>query len=181
MPFSGLSLSIGTLLSFARPIQFYTYHHICIILTLIIPLKYQVASAVLDWARDNGASVYTHWFQPLGSSGVRWGLASGVQNTMMEFLPDGTPAWDFKGKHLLNGETDGSSYVNGGLRGTHQAGGKYCPPPPPPPLLSILPMGTLRPRVSNHTLTLATSSLSLSLSLFLHYTIYRINYEMKGT
>jgi glutamine synthetase len=83
----------------------------------------KVASAVLDWARDNGASVYTHWFQPLGSSGVRWGLASGVQNTMMEFLPDGTPAWDFKGKHLLNGETDGSSYVNGGLRGTHQAGG----------------------------------------------------------
>ena len=101
------------------------YHHICVILSLIILLKYQVASAVLDWARDNGASVYTHWFQPLGSSGVRWGLASGVQNTMMEFLPDGTPAWDFKGKHLLNGETDGASYMNGGLRGTHQAGGKY--------------------------------------------------------
>ena len=42
---------------------------------------------------------------------------------MMEFLKDGTPAWDFKGKNLLYGETDGSSYLNGGLRGTHCAGG----------------------------------------------------------
>lgn len=83
----------------------------------------KVASAVLDWARDNGASTYTHWFQPMGSSMVRHGLASGVQNMMMEFLKDGTPAWDFNGKALLRGETDGSSYVNGGLRGTHQAGG----------------------------------------------------------
>jgi len=33
-----------------------------------------VASALLDWARDNGASVYTHWFCPMGSSGacLRW-------------------------------------------------------------------------------------------------------------
>ena len=42
---------------------------------------------------------------------------------MMEFLKDGSPAWDFKGKNLLYGETDGSSYMNGGLRGTHSAGG----------------------------------------------------------
>lgn len=50
-------------------------------------------------------------------------MVGGVQNTMMEFKKDGTPAWDFKGKNLLYGETDGSSYNNGGLRRTHQAGG----------------------------------------------------------
>jgi len=94
-----------------------------------------VAAAVLDWARDNGASVYTHWFQPLGASGVRHGMSSGVQNTMMEFLSDGTPAWDFKGKNLLFGETDGSSYMNGGLRGTHCAGGYLTIDPTSPVFL----------------------------------------------
>jgi glutamine synthetase len=94
-----------------------------------------VAAAVLDWARDNGASVYTHWFQPMGSSGVRHGLTGGVQNTMMEFLKDGTPAWDFKGKNLLYGETDGSSYMNGGLRGTHCAGGYLTIDPTSPVFL----------------------------------------------
>jgi glutamine synthetase len=85
--------------------------------------KDKVAAAVLDWAKDNGASTYTHWFQPIGASMVRWGLASGLQNMMVEFNKDGTPAWDFDGKALMNGETDGSSYVNGGLRATHTAGG----------------------------------------------------------
>ena len=85
--------------------------------------KDKVAAAVLDWAKDNGATTYTHWFQPIGASMVRWGLASGLQNMMMEFKADGTPAWDFSGKALMNGETDGSSYVNGGLRATHTAGG----------------------------------------------------------
>lgn len=94
-----------------------------------------VAAAVLDWARDNGASVYTHWFQPLGASGVRHGMSSGVQNSMMEFLSDGTPAWDFKGKNLLFGETDGSSYMNGGLRGTHCAGGYLTIDPTSPVFL----------------------------------------------
>jgi glutamine synthetase len=90
---------------------------------------------VLSWAKDNGASVYTHWFQPLGSSGVRHGLTGGVQNTMMEFTDDGTPVWDFKGKNLLYGETDGSSYMNGGLRGTHAAGGYLTIDPTSPVFL----------------------------------------------
>jgi glutamine synthetase len=41
---------------------------------------------------------------------------------MIEFDKDGRPVWDFKGKNLLRGETDGSSYPNGGLRATHRAG-----------------------------------------------------------
>jgi glutamine synthetase len=77
---------------------------------------------VLDWARDHGASVYCHWFQPLGGSGVRHGMTAGVQIAMVDFCADGTPKWSFQGRNLLFGETDGSSYMNGGLRSTHAAG-----------------------------------------------------------
>eukprot|EP00750_Incisomonas_marina_P013627 INCI17514.12.p1 GENE.INCI17514.12~~INCI17514.12.p1 ORF type:complete len:521 (-),score=87.37 INCI17514.12:899-2461(-) len=77
----------------------------------------------MHWARSHDASVYQHWTQPMGASGVRHGLSAGVQNTMMKFQADGCPAWDFSGNNLRFGETDGSSYNNGGLRHTHQAGG----------------------------------------------------------
>lgn len=83
----------------------------------------KVAGAVLDWARSNDASVYCHWFQPLGSTSVRHGQSSQVQNQMFDFDKDGHMVWELKGKHLLQGETDGSSYQNGGLRATHTAGG----------------------------------------------------------
>jgi len=82
----------------------------------------KVANAVLHWAKDNGASTYCHWFQPLASSGVRHGQSAQVQNKMYEFDKKGNLVWDFKGKNILKGETDGSSYPNGGLRGTHHAG-----------------------------------------------------------
>jgi glutamine synthetase len=74
-------------------------------------------------ALDNGANVYCHWFQPQGSSGVRHGLTGQVQNMMLKFNKDNEVVQDFKGKTLIKGETDGSSYPNGGLRGTHAAGG----------------------------------------------------------
>eukprot|EP01038_Epipyxis_sp_PR26KG_P006842 gene6842-9366_t len=82
----------------------------------------KVAAAVLEWAKDNDASVYCHWFQPLGASMVRHGQSAQVQNSMIEFNKQGEPLWDFKGKNILKGETDGSSYPNGGLRATHRAG-----------------------------------------------------------
>lgn len=82
-----------------------------------------VAAAVLDWATDNGANVYCHWFQPMAASGVRHGQSGQVQNMMMKFNSKNEIQFDFKGKHLVKGETDGSSYPNGGLRGTHCAGG----------------------------------------------------------
>lgn len=82
-----------------------------------------VAQAVFEWALDNGANTYCHWFQPMGASGVRHGLTGQVHNMMLKFGKDGTVVQDFKGKTLVKGETDGSSYPNGGLRGTHCAGG----------------------------------------------------------
>lgn len=74
-------------------------------------------------ALDNGANVYTHWFQPMGSGGVRHGMTGQVHNMMLKFDKNNKVVKDFKGKTLVKGETDGSSYPNGGLRGTHQAGG----------------------------------------------------------
>lgn len=82
-----------------------------------------VANAVFDWAIDHGANVYCHWFQPMAASGVRHGQSGQVQNIMLKFNEDGEVEQDFKGKTLVKGETDGSSYPNGGLRGTHVAGG----------------------------------------------------------
>jgi len=82
----------------------------------------KVATAVTEWATDNGATVFCHWFQPLGSTGVRHGLTGQVQNSFFHFNAQGEPVYDLKGKDLLKGETDGSSYPNGGLRNTHTAG-----------------------------------------------------------
>jgi glutamine synthetase len=51
---------------------------------------------------------------------------------MIEFDKNGQPQWDFKGKNILKGETDGSSYLNGGLRATHRAGGYLAVDPTSP-------------------------------------------------
>jgi len=82
----------------------------------------QMAKAVLGWATDRGASSFCHWFQPCAAT-YRHGQTGQVQLAMFEFDKTGKPIWDFKGKDLLRGETDGSSYPNGGLRATHTAGG----------------------------------------------------------
>lgn len=91
-----------------------------------------VAMAVMKWATDNGASVFCHWFQPLGSSGVRHGQSGQVQNAFFNFDKNGTPQWNLKGKDLIQGETDGSSYPTGGLRATHTAGGYLTVDPTSP-------------------------------------------------
>jgi len=84
----------------------------------------KVAAAVQEWANDKGASVYTHWFQPMGSTEVRLGMSGQVHNAMFAFGKDGKVKFgEFKGKELLKGETDGSSYPSGGMRATHTAGG----------------------------------------------------------
>jgi len=83
----------------------------------------KVAKAVVEWCKDKGATMATHWFQPLGSAGVRRGQTGQVHNAMFNFGANGELKWNFDGGDLLQGETDGSSYMNGGLRATHTAGG----------------------------------------------------------
>jgi hypothetical protein len=82
----------------------------------------KVAAAILKWATDNGASNYCHWFQPMCAQG-RHGMSGQVQLGLFDFDKDNVARWELEGKHLLRGETDGSSFPNGGLRATHTAGG----------------------------------------------------------
>ena len=86
-----------------------------------------VAAAVSDWAIANGAGEgfsYTHWHQPMGASNVRPGLTGQVHNKVINFdAKTNKVRVEFKGKNLIMGETDGSSFPNGGLRATHSAGG----------------------------------------------------------
>merc|ERR1719310_533944 len=84
----------------------------------------KVAAAMLEWAKDQGAAMATHIFQPLGSTGMRLGQTGQVHNAMFNFnTKSGELEWVFDGGALLKGETDGSSYMNGGMRVTHTAGG----------------------------------------------------------
>jgi len=77
----------------------------------------------MSWAHDMGAGVITHWFQPMACNGVRHGMSGQVQNAMFVFDKDGKPKWELEGKTIFQGETDGSSFPNGGMRATHTAGG----------------------------------------------------------
>ena len=58
----------------------------------------------------------------MGSAGLRHGQSGQVQNSMFEFDSQGKPFWKFTASNLLKGETDGSSFPNGGMRQTHSAG-----------------------------------------------------------
>ena len=87
---------------------------------LLLEYKDVVAMAVLAWAKEREATMFTHAFQPLGSEGVRAGSTGQVHNAMFRPGPNGT-YWCFSGDQLIQGETDGSSFQNGGLRATHTA------------------------------------------------------------
>lgn len=77
-----------------------------------------VAHAMKDWAVDNGATHYTHWFQPL--TGV-----TAEKHDSFIGSPDaaGKVIMDLSGKELIKGEADGSSFPSGGLRATFEARG----------------------------------------------------------
>ena len=67
--------------------------------------------------------MFTHIFQPLGSGMMRLGQTGQVHNAMFQFGSNGALKYAWDGETLLQGETDGSSYLNGGMRATHTAGG----------------------------------------------------------
>ena len=76
-----------------------------------------VASAMRDWALENGASHYAHVFYPLT------GLTAEKHDSFLEPASDSSSLAEFTGKTLLQGEPDGSSFPSGGIRSTFEARG----------------------------------------------------------
>ncbi len=77
-----------------------------------------VAMAMKEWAVENGATHYTHWFQPLT------GITAEKHDSFVAH-PDemGKMLTEFSGKELIKGEPDASSFPSGGLRATFEARG----------------------------------------------------------
>ena len=76
-----------------------------------------VAAAMKDWAVENGATHFTHWFQPMT------GITAEKHDSFISKQSDGTVIMEFKGKELVRGEPDASSFPSGGLRATFEARG----------------------------------------------------------
>ena len=76
-----------------------------------------VAAAMKEWAVEQGATHFTHWFQPMT------GLTAEKHDGFISPEPDGTILMEFSGKELVKGEPDASSFPSGGLRATFEARG----------------------------------------------------------
>ena len=76
-----------------------------------------VATAMMEWAIEHGATHFTHWFQPLT------GITAEKHDSFILPSADGGVIMDFSGKELIKGESDASSFPSGGLRATFEARG----------------------------------------------------------
>jgi len=75
-----------------------------------------VAEAMMKWAMEKGATHYTHWFQPMT------GITAEKHDSFISFK-NNRAITEFKGKELVQGESDASSFPSGGLRATFEARG----------------------------------------------------------
>ena len=76
-----------------------------------------VAVAMKEWAIENGATHYTHWFQPMTN------FTAEKHDSFISPTGDGQIIMEFSGKELVKGEPDASSFPSGGLRATFEARG----------------------------------------------------------
>ncbi|MBR1772428.1 MAG: glutamine synthetase III [Eubacterium sp.] len=76
-----------------------------------------VAKEMKSWALENGATHFTHWFQPLT------GVTAEKHDSFISPTPDGGVMMEFSGKELIKGEPDASSFPSGGIRATFEARG----------------------------------------------------------
>ncbi|MEL6739063.1 MAG: glutamine synthetase III [Planctomycetota bacterium] len=76
-----------------------------------------VATAMKDWAIENGATHFTHWFQPMT------GLTAEKHDSLIAPTADGNIVFRLSGSDLAQGEPDASSFPSGGLRATFEARG----------------------------------------------------------
>ena len=80
-------------------------------------LANSVAEAMKDWAIANGATHYSHWFQPLT------GITAEKHESFLTTVSSGSPILELSGKELIKGEPYASSFPSGGLRSTFEARG----------------------------------------------------------
>ncbi len=85
--------------------------------SLSLEVAHVIASAVKSWAIENGATHFTHWFQPLT------GLTAEKHESFIAIDSNGNTISQFSGKDIIKGEADTSSFPNGGLRSTFEARG----------------------------------------------------------
>ncbi len=84
---------------------------------LDINIAHVVANSMKDWAIENGATHFTHWFQPMT------GITAEKHDSFITPDSDGNVIMEFSGKELVKGESDASSFPSGGLRETYEARG----------------------------------------------------------
>ena len=90
-----------------------------------------MAAALKDWAVEHGATHYTHWFQPMT------GITAEKHDSFLVPSADGTAIAEFRGKELIQGEPDASSFPSGGMRSTFEARGYTAWDPTSPPWLHL--------------------------------------------
>ena len=90
-----------------------------------------VANALKDWAVEHGATHYTHWFQPLT------GITAEKHDSFLAPTAEGGAIAEFRGKELIKGEPDASSFPSGGMRSTFEARGYTAWDPTSPPFLHV--------------------------------------------
>lgn len=84
---------------------------------LTIEIADIIANAIKLWALEKGTTHFTHWFQPLTE------LTAEKHESFISINSDGSSLAKFSGKDLIKGESDTSSFPNGGLRSTFEARG----------------------------------------------------------
>ena len=91
----------------------------CIATGTHLPLEVAnpIAEGMKNWAIEKGATHFTHWFQPMT------GITAEKHDSFISPTGDGRVIMEFSGKELVKGESDGSSFPNGGLRATFEARG----------------------------------------------------------
>jgi glutamine synthetase len=105
-----------------------------------------VATALKDWAVEHGATHYTHWFQPMT------GITAEKHDSFLAPTNEGSAIAEFRGKELIKGEPDASSFPSGGMRSTFEARGYTAWDPTSPPWLHV--------NANNVTLVIPTAFVS---------------------
>ena len=86
-------------------------------LPLSLEVANVIANAMKDWAIEKGVTHFTHWFQPMT------GITAEKHDSFISPTKTGEVIMELKGKELIKGEPDASSFPNGGLRSTFEARG----------------------------------------------------------